>query len=148
MRIRPGTGKDLEAWLSLRLALWPETPEAQHRVEMADILADSEENGVVVCEEDGGRLVGFAEVSLRKWAEGCLSSPVGYLEGWYVAEEARRRGVGGQLVRAAEDWARAKGCSEMASDTGLDNAVSEAAHQRLGYEVVGRVICFRKELRD
>lgn len=146
MRIRPGTGKDAEAWLSLRLALWPETLEAQHRVELADILADSEENGVFFCEDDEGRLVGFAEVSLRKWAEGCLSSPVGYLEGWYVVEGARRQGVGGQLVRAAEDWARAKGCSEMASDTGLDNVVSEAAHRRLGYEVVGRVICFRKEL--
>ena len=146
MRIRPGTEKDLEAWLSLRLALWPETPEAQHRVEMEDILADPKDNGVVVCEDDAGRLVGFAEVSLRKWAEGCLSSPVGYLEGWYVAEGARRQGVGGQLVRAAEAWARAKGCSEMASDTDLDNAVSEAAHQRLGYEIAGRVLCFRKEL--
>ncbi len=115
MRIRPGTGKDAEAWLSLRLALWPETSEAQHRVEMADILADLEENGVFFCEEDGGRLVGFAEVSLRKWAEGCLSSPVGYLEGWYVAEEARRQGVAdsscgrsrtGPALRAARRWPR------------------------------------------
>jgi len=146
MRIRPGTGKDVEAWLALRLALWPETSEAQHRVEIGDILAESAENGVFFCEDDGGRLVGFAEVSLRKWAEGCISSPVGYLEGWYVAEEARRQGVGGQRVRAAEAWARAKGCSEMAADTDLDNGVSEAAHQRLGYAIVGRVLCFRKEL--
>jgi aminoglycoside 6'-N-acetyltransferase I len=115
MRIRPGSGKDAEAWLSLRLALWPETLEAQHRVELADILADSEENGVFFCEDDEGRLVGFAEVSLRKWAEGCLSSPVGYLEGgtlwrghagrvWVASSCGRPRT--GPALRAARRWPR------------------------------------------
>jgi len=71
---------------------------------------------------------------------------VGYLEGWYVAEHARRQGIGAGLVAAAEDWARSRGCTEMASDTELANRVGEAAHLRLGYEVAARVTAFRKRL--
>jgi aminoglycoside 6'-N-acetyltransferase I len=85
-------------------------------------------------------------VSLRAWAEGCESFPVGYLEGWYVAERVRRPGVGGGLVAAAEDWARSRGCTEMGSDTELANRVSEAAYLRLGYQVAAKVTAFRKRL--
>jgi aminoglycoside 6'-N-acetyltransferase I len=56
--------------------------------------------------------------------------------------------VGGALVRAAEAWSRARGCAEMASDTEVENARSAAAHRALGFEEVGRVLLFRKSLRD
>jgi aminoglycoside 6'-N-acetyltransferase I len=142
-RVRP---EETEAWLVMRMALWPETDEPQHRKEMAMMLSDEERFAVFVCQDPHGELVGFAEVSLRAWAEGCESSPVGYLEGWYVAEHARRQGIGGRLVAAAADWARSRGCTEMASDTELANRVSEATHLRLGYRVAARVTAFRKRL--
>jgi aminoglycoside 6'-N-acetyltransferase I len=91
-------------------------------------------------------LIGFVEVSLRPYAEGCNSSPVGYLEGWYVAPQYGRSGVGRRLVETAEDWARARGCLEMASDTELHNTQSQRAHARLGYQEVVRLVCFRKSL--
>ena len=146
MMIRSARPADAEQWLSMRMSLWPETDEPQHRKEMAMMLSDAERFAVLVCQDPQGDLVGFAEVSLRAWAEGCESSPVGYLEGWYVAEPARRQGIGGRLVSAAEEWARSRGCKEMASDTELKNRVSEAAHLRLGYQVAARVIAFRKAL--
>lgn len=90
--------------------------------------------------------IGFAEVSLREYAEGCLTSPVGYLEGWFVVDRARRRGVGGALVEACERWAASKGCSEFASDAELDNLVSLDAHEALGFEAVADIRCFRKSL--
>jgi len=71
---------------------------------------------------------------------------VGYLEGWYVSPEHRRAGIGRKLVQAAEDWARSKGCTEMASDAELHNTQSQQAHRRLGYEEVERIVCFRKSL--
>ena len=110
------------------------------------MLSDAERFALFVCQDAHGELAGFAEVSLRAWAEGCESSPVGYLEGWYVAEHARRQGTGGKLIAAAEDWARSRGCTEMGSDTELANRVSEAAHLRLGYRVAARVTAFRKRL--
>jgi aminoglycoside 6'-N-acetyltransferase I len=68
----------------------------------------------------GESVVGFAEVSLRVRAEGCGSSPVGYLEGWYVTPSARRGGIGCELMAALEERARSRGCTEMASDTELE----------------------------
>ncbi|MCI4348320.1 MAG: GNAT family N-acetyltransferase [Thermoplasmata archaeon] len=94
-----------------------------------------------------GRIVGFAEIDLRPQADGCVTHPVGHLEGWYVSKKERRREVGRALVNAAEDWARKQGCSEMASDTLLENSVGEKAHRALGYEEVHRTIQFRKNLR-
>ena len=94
------------------------------------------------------RVVGFVEVGLRSAADGCdWARAVGYVEGWYVAESHRRRGVGAQLIAAAENWAREQGCTEMASDTQIDNAQSLQAHLRLGYEIAERSILFRKRLR-
>ena len=66
-----------------------------------------------VVERTGGGLCGFIEVSLRHYAEGCQTSPVAYIEGWYVDEERRRGKLGTRLVQAAEAWARRHGLKEM-----------------------------------
>jgi aminoglycoside 6'-N-acetyltransferase I len=133
------------AWLRLRERLWPENPPEELAREQERILADPH-NLVLVAASEGGDLVGFAEASLRAWAEGCATHPVGYLEAWYVVPEQRRRGLGAKLVRAAERWAREQGCTEMASDADLENQVSHRVHGALGYEEVGRAVLFRKRL--
>ena len=74
------------------------------------------------------------------------SHPVGYLEAWYVLPEHRRAGLGAELVRAVERWAREQGCAEMASDADLENHVSHRAHRALGYDEVGRAVLFKKRL--
>lgn len=112
---------------------------------MATILVDDSQ-AVFVAVRDGGGLGGFAEVSIHPHALGCETHPVGYLEGWWVDPDLRRTGLGRRLLAAAEEWARAKGCREMASDTDLGNDVSIAAHLALGYQQVGRVIPFKKPL--
>jgi aminoglycoside 6'-N-acetyltransferase I len=94
----------------------------------------------------GGRVIGFAEVSRRLYAEGCESSPVGFLEGWYVVPERRHQGVGRALVEAAERWARELGCTEFASDALAENLDSAAAHRALGFQEVEVIRCFRKDL--
>ena len=93
-----------------------------------------------------GSLCGFVEVGTRAYAEGCLTSPVGFIEGWYVDADVRRAGIGRALVEAAEAWARAAGYREMGSDALLENIVSHRAHERLGYAEVERLVAFRKEL--
>jgi len=140
--VRPLRGSDLSAYLPLRAALWPEGGADREEVER--LLRDPDQAAFVV--EVAGKLVGFAEVSLRPYAEGCKTRPVGYLEGWYVAPEWRGRGIGRALAEAAEAWARGKGCREMASDAELGNPLGQKAHRRLGYEEVARLVCYRKPL--
>jgi aminoglycoside 6'-N-acetyltransferase I len=91
-------------------------------------------------------LQGFVEVSIRDYAEGCDTNWIGYVEGWFVDPDTRRLGVGRALIAAAEAWALAQGCREMASDTELANTLSQEAHGRLGYTEVGRSVHFRKPL--
>jgi aminoglycoside 6'-N-acetyltransferase I len=50
------------------------------------------------------------------------------------------------LVFAAEDWAKRRGCTEMASDAELGNEMSLAAHTQLGYQETSRLVHLRKEL--
>ena len=54
--------------------------------------------------------------------------------------------IGRALVRAAEHWARAQGCMEMASDADPQNEASHRAHTACGFEDVGLVRCFHKPL--
>lgn len=149
-RIRSASSSDREAVARQFFALWPGGSLAEHGEEVADILAGKPSGTlplVVLVAELDGAIVGFAEVGLRSHADGCDPSRlVGFLEGWYVDEEHRRRGIGRALLQAAEDWARSKGCREMASDTWLDNEPSQHAHQVLGFEVVDRCVHFRKSL--
>ena len=136
------------AWHRLRASLWPEIPKDELDPEEDLILGDPRRNAVFVARlhGSGGELVGFVEAALRDWAEGCRTRPVGYIEGWYVAPEHRRRGVGRRLVEAAEQWARSRGCTEMGSDAEIANTLSHRAHAALGYEEVERVVSFAKRL--
>jgi aminoglycoside 6'-N-acetyltransferase I len=137
---------DQGEWLRLRAALWPECAPEEHEVEMETLLADADRAAVFVSPAAGGGLAGFVEVALRPWAEGCDSSPVGYVEGVYVAPEERGRGVGEALLRAAEAWARDRGCREIASDARADNAPSLSLHRRLGYVESETLVHLRKPL--
>ena len=144
-RVRPVEAADAAAWIALRTELWPEAPE-DHPVEVRDFVANRPPDVECLVAEVAGSVVGFAEVGLRPYAEGCLSSPVGYLEGIYVAPEARRGGVGRLLVEACEAWARRRGCREMASDRALDNDASGAFHLGVGFAEAHRIVCYRKAL--
>jgi aminoglycoside 6'-N-acetyltransferase I len=143
--VRPVQEPDRRDWLRMRRLLWPECSEEDHAAEMEDYLR-APATAVFVAERDGGGLGGFVEASLRPSAEGCGAGPVGYVEGWFVDADLRRRSVGRLLVQAAEEWARGRGCREMASDAEGENAVSRAAHAALGYHEVNGLAHFRKSL--
>jgi aminoglycoside 6'-N-acetyltransferase I len=85
-------------------------------------------------------------VGTRPYADGCDTSPVGYLEAWCVEPSVRRKGYGRALLQAAEAWAREAGCREMASDAEWENSRSQQAHLHCGYAEVGRIVQFRKAL--
>jgi aminoglycoside 6'-N-acetyltransferase I len=150
-RIRPPTSADLDAIGGLMAALWPDASPAEHRLDAEALFTGAVRStmplALFVAENAEGQTIGFVEVGLRSHADGCDGSqPVGFVEGWYVGAEYRGVGVGRALMKTAEEWARAQGCIEMASDTWIDNTGSERAHQALGFEVVDRCVHFRKAL--
>lgn len=149
--IRMAQLADRDAVVEMRVLLWPESSREEQAQEF-DVWAGSESIGslpwtILVAEGADGTLTGFLEVDLRSHADGCdYKQPVGYVEGWYVREAVRGRGIGGELMRAAEEWARGLGCLEMASDALIDNEGSQNAHQALGFLEVDRCVHFRKNL--
>jgi aminoglycoside 6'-N-acetyltransferase I len=144
--VRPLRETDLDDWFRLRKMLWDETADDDHRSEMIDILDHHDSQFVVFAEAGAGRLVGFLEASIRPFVEDCETDHVGYLEGWFVEIDYRKQGIGRELVRQAEAWAREKGCTEMASDAEIGNDLSLEAHLNLGYAETSRLVHLRKEL--
>jgi len=142
--IRRVTQEDKAEWLRMRKGIWPEAPDEYLDYDMDDVLS-SDRNAVFFALIKGSP-VGMIEVRLRESAEGCFSSPVGYLEAWFVNEDLRGKGVAGVLIDAAENWARGKGCTDMASDTWLENGVSIRAHAKMGYSEAERLVHFVKQL--
>lgn len=142
--LEPG---DRAEWHRLRLALWPDVAPVEHEAEMRAWL-ERADTAVFVAARSGGGLAGFAEAGTRPYADGCLTSPVAFLEGWYVDADARRLGVGRALVEAVEQWARSRALSELASDALLDNTASQRAHEAVGFSEVERAVRYCKSLTD
>ncbi|CAG1006244.1 diamine N-acetyltransferase [Anaerolineales bacterium] len=142
--IRRVTHEDKAEWMRMRKGVWPEAPDEYLDYDMDDVL--SSDRNIVLFALDGDTPVGMIEARLREFAEGCFSTPVGYIEAWFVDERLRGKGVAGALTDAAESWAREKGCKEMASDTWLENEISIRAHAKVGYAEVERLVHFVKQL--
>jgi aminoglycoside 6'-N-acetyltransferase I len=144
--VRPLKERDIADWFRISKLLWDEVSDEEHKAEMLDIYEHTETQLVLIAEADDGQLIGFLEASIRPFVEDCHTDHVGYLEGWFVEQDYRRYGVGRKLVRGAENWARGKGCSEMASDSEIGNDLSLKAHLNLGYEETSRLVHLRKDL--
>lgn len=146
--IRPVAREDSAEWLRMRMALWPEDDSHWHIAEIEKFFDGLLRMplAVLVAEHESGRAIGFAELSIRAYAEGAVTERVAYLEGWYVDPGSRRQGVGRALILAAEDWARGEGCTEFGSDALIDNELSARAHLALGFVETDRIRCFLKTL--
>ncbi len=129
----------------LAMLLWPDNEINNLEKEMMEYIISDKR--VVFISFSEAIPVGFAQCSLRSdYVEGTESSPVGYLEGVFVKEEYRKRGIGKELLLQCEAWASDKGCSEFASDCELNNMDSFNFHLRHGFEEANRIICFKKKL--
>jgi len=150
-KIRLADSQDWKNLAGLRALLWPDASYEEHLAELEAGQSAWGQPGFpvawLIAEDESGTLTGFLEVGLRSHADGCdTRHPVGFVEGWFVREEHRGKGIGAALMRAAENWAQAQGCVEMASDALIGNLESEIAHKSQGFEVVDRCIHFRKPL--
>ncbi len=142
--IRAITQVDRAVWAEFRAALWPEESAAEHMREIERAFAAGDL--WVFFAEAKGRAVGFAEVAVRRYANGCEQQPVAFLEGIWVAADVRRQGVGRALMDHIRAFLRARGHNELCSDALLDNTTSHAAHKSWGFTETERVVYFRTPL--
>lgn len=143
--IRPVLRTQFPEWLRLREAVYSGIDRAFHEAEM-EIYFSAPDKTCLLAVDDGDRVFGMVEISLRNVVDGCLSSPVGYLEGIYLEPEYRGRGLARRLIDAAEEWCRGQGCREIATDAELDNESAQQFHERLGFTETYRIVEYRKPL--
>lgn len=134
-------------WGEMRSQLWPKCGAEENARDVEDFTAGRSALRIVFLAFAGEEAAGFAEISERSVVDGC-TGPAAYLEGWYVEPPFRGQGVGGALVAAAADWARAQGYQYFGSDAELDNVASQRAHEALGFTARGRVVRYCMELNS
>jgi len=136
---------DRAIWADMRASLWPDESLQAHE-KAIDVLLVSKDAFGLIAETINGTAAGFAEIAIRKYANGCESQPVPFLEGIWVRAQFRRQGVGTHLVEHIQAVLVAQGFQEIGSDTQIDNTISQAAHLGWGFCETERVVYFRKSL--
>ncbi len=137
--------KDSTTLAHMAVMMWQNSNISELEEEFKEIIHN--DNAVVFIKFIDEQSVGFAQCQLRfDYVEGTQTSPVGYLEGVFVLEQYRSNGYAKELLKACEQWAKDKNCSEFASDCELDNYNSYKFHMAAGFKEANRIICFKKEL--
>ena len=146
MDITKFVSSDLNDFLTMSLALWPEETGYELVKQFHRILNASDEVGFI-CRKNK-EAIGFATVSLRNIVNGARSNPVGFLEGLYVKEAYRRKGVARELVESGEKWVKDHGCSQIGSDALDWNRDSILIHEKLGYKKLYTTVNFIKNIDE
>jgi GNAT superfamily N-acetyltransferase len=90
---------------------------------------------VALVAESDGTVVGL--VTAHMLATLHHPEPVAWLTTLVVSEAARGLGAGRQLVRAAEEWARAQGAVRISVTSGIQRADAHEFYRRIGYAQTG-----------
>jgi ribosomal protein S18 acetylase RimI-like enzyme len=112
-----------------------ERPTEDELAERITPMMDDPDTDFFVATDSDGRCAGFLQQRYRLtiWTDGGDA----YIETVFVPEHARRQGLGRQLVEAAMDRARQRGCSLITLDTNERNKRAIALYERLGFVNTG-----------
>ncbi len=116
-----------------------------HKKEMKQIFVS---NDWYCCflKNENDQILGFVELSSRNIVDGCLSSPVAYLEGLYLKKEYRGMGLGREAIKAIKNWCKEKGFTELGMDTELTNLKAQKFFKAVGFHETYRIVQFRAEI--
>ena len=140
------TSADKAVWIQFRKTLYHGVDDTFHEKEVDLILNDPTKTTFLIFEKNGDFPVGMLELSLRNVVDGCLTSPVGYIEGIYLDESTRGLGFGKAMVDFSKEWARSKGCSELACDAELHETEAQKFHEKMGFKETYRIVQYKMEV--
>lgn len=138
---------DFPLWAHFRGKIYPLLSEEFNITEMSSILR----NDLWYCwfiENDDGERIGLVELSLRNIVDGCLSSPVPYIEGLYLIETHRGRGSGAGVMEMIKLWCYKYGYTELATDAELTNVRAQQFYEKIGFKEVDRVVEYRFDIKN
>ncbi|HEX5271038.1 MAG TPA: GNAT family N-acetyltransferase [Gemmataceae bacterium] len=99
---------------------------------------------VIFAVTEAGQALGFTQ--LYPSFSSVAMKPIWVLNDLFVAEAARRRGIGARLLRAARDHAVRTGAARLVLATAVDNRTAQALYRRLGWQEDAAFIHFKLEL--
>ena len=137
---------DLPHWRQFRNAIYPLLSDEFNTEEMRNILLSDLWHCWFIENADGER-IGLVELSLRNIVDGCLSSPVPYLEGLYLTEATRGKGFGTEVIDIIKTWCVQQGYTELATDAELTNVRAQHFYEKIGFEKVDRIVEYRLEVK-
>ncbi|HZV18520.1 MAG TPA: GNAT family N-acetyltransferase [Sphingobium sp.] len=91
-------------------------------------------------EEEDGSALGFTQLYPAFTSMGMR--PIFILNDLFVAPQARQRGVGSALLRAAADHGRAAGAARLTLSTELDNLAAQRVYEANGWERETRFLSY------
>lgn len=89
------------------------------------------DSALFIARDQAGRGLGF--VQLYPFHSSLALAPAWLLSDLYVAESARRQGIGAALMNAARAHAEAQGACGLQLETAKTNLAGQALYERLGY---------------
>jgi aminoglycoside 6'-N-acetyltransferase I len=144
--ITEASHNQLEELTRIALELYTGNEFEELQAEVLEMLKSTKHHFLLYYDSD--HLVGFMHLSIREdYVEGSVASPTGYLEGVYVKPELRRNGISTKLFHEGKKWLLEKGCTQIGSDTEIDNQDSYHLHMGLGFKEANRLITFIQDLK-
>jgi GNAT superfamily N-acetyltransferase len=118
-------------------------PPDQRARQVGDVLFTDPPAAHALVARDGGRLVGIAAYSFLWPAIGLTRSL--YLKELYVAQDARRHGVGDALMRSVFQAAARHRCSRVEWTTDTGNIPAQDFYASKGFEILASKLFYRAE---
>ena len=145
MKLLPIKENQFALWKEMREDVYGSLEDEFHEKEMKQIFS-SDDWFCYFLENENGQITGFAELSSRNIVDGCLSSPVAYLEGLYLKKEYRGMGQGREAMNAIKNWCKNKGFTELGMDTELANINAQKFFKAMGLQETYRIVQFRTRI--
>ncbi|WP_269914574.1 GNAT family N-acetyltransferase [Acinetobacter sp. HY1485] len=137
--------KTITPWLALRHEFWAQLNQEEHKEDIHHILNKKISRSAFLLLKDNN-VIGFAEVALRSYSNGCFFQPVPFLEGFYIKPNEQGKKYGKFFINQVEQELIQLGYKELCSSTDWENTISQAVHTALNFTEVDRIVLYHKRL--